>query len=355
MSAIEDFRRTHGTGENRKVDDIVRQWVHEKEVDDFLGTPVTAGVLLGDLLCGDGLQDQISPDLLKGFSELMGDKADSYDAVRQNLLEKLAAGDSSVGGLINKIKGQIGENTFIEHVGGTARLAESGSQEGWDVVVNRPGVATQWVQVKTYGDANGVMKEIYKVQEKVNARKILDDAGNQIDRVDFAVPENIVDEVRDKVLAAGIKIKVLPIGISADDAGGVVSDGFDNVGPESMFNFFGELFGGTVTAAALHGAVNAFLIYKGAKERNRFIEDTAYSTGVSSGGMTAAFATEAAFHKLAGSVAILGGPVTWIATFGVGMSARMYLNRVADRRHTVERLAADNEQLGLTIARMTEL
>ena len=107
-----------------------------------------------------------------------------------------------------------------------------------------------------------------------------------------------------------------------------------------------------MTVAALHGAVNAFLVYKGAKERSRLLDDTAYSTGVSTGGLAAAFATEATFHKLVGSVAILGGPATWLASFGVGMSTRMYLNRLVDRRHVVERLADGNECLGMTVARV---
>ena len=69
MSAIEDFCRSHDTETNRNADDIFPQWVHEKEVDNFLSTPVTGGVLLGDLLCGDGLEDQVSSYLLRGPDE----------------------------------------------------------------------------------------------------------------------------------------------------------------------------------------------------------------------------------------------------------------------------------------------
>lgn len=343
MSAIEEFCSSHDTGK-QNADNIFRQWVHEKEVDSFLTTPVTGGVLVGDLLCGDGLEDQVSPELLEACSDLMKEKADSFDEVRQILLEKLENGDASVRGWISKIQGQIGENEFINHVGSNAHLAESGSQEGWDVAIEHSDKATQWVQVKTYSDANGVMEHIHKVQEKVDAGLIKD--GDQIvDKIDFAVPENIVDEVREKVQAAGIDIEVLTIPMTTNEARAVVSEAVDNVGPEALSHFFGELLGGTLTAAALHGAVNGFLVYKGAKDRSQFMDDTVFSTGISSGGLSAAFVTEAALHKLSTYAAFLGGPTTWAATFGVGMTARMYLKRVADRRNVAERLVEGNHQL----------
>ena len=350
MSAIDEFCEVHGPSAN-EIADVVRCWIHEREVDDFLATPLTAGVLLGDLICGDGLQDQISPQLLRGFSKLMGERADTYDAVRRILLEKLDSGDASVRGIISKIQGQIGENEFLRHAGETARLAESGSQEGWDIAVGQPDDVTQWVQVKTYSDANDVMKHIHEVQDKVTAGQIFD-ADQVVTKIDFAVPENIVSEVQEKVDAAGLDVKILAIPMSSDEARSIVSEGVQHVGPESLSNFFGELLGATLTAAALHGAVNAFLVYKGAKERSRFVEDTSYSTGVTSGGLTAAFATEAAFHKLAAYASFLGGPTTWLATLTAGITARMYLSRVAARRFSVKRLIKGNEHLASVAARM---
>ena len=96
MSAIDDFCHGHGNGTLCKIEETVQGWVHEKEVDDLLETQVGDGVLLGDLLSGDGLQDQVSPDLLKGFSELMKGKVNSYDDVRRILLEKLDKNEASV-------------------------------------------------------------------------------------------------------------------------------------------------------------------------------------------------------------------------------------------------------------------
>ena len=101
MTTVDEFCDAHGMGEINKIDAVVERWVHKREVDEFLATSVGTGVLLADLICGDGLQDSISPELYAGFTALMKDKAASYTAVRQILLEKLNQGDSSVRGLIS--------------------------------------------------------------------------------------------------------------------------------------------------------------------------------------------------------------------------------------------------------------
>ena len=222
------------------------------------------------------------------------------------------------------------------------------------MAIKHAGEGTRWIQVKTCGNANDIMKDIYKVQEKVAAGQILD--GDQIvNRIDFAVSQNAIDAVRDKVQAAGIDIEILEIPMTSHKAREVVSDAVNYVGPEAMSHFLGELLGGTLTAGALHGAVNEFLVYKGAKDRSQFMQDTVYSTGISSGGLTAAFTTEAVFHKLAAHAAFLGGPTTWVATFGIGAATRMYLSRIADRRNVVERLADGNQQLELATATLSKL
>ncbi len=353
MTTVDEFCDAHGMGEINKIDAVVERWVHKREVDEFLATSVGTGVLLADLICGDGLQDSISPELYAGFSELMKDKAASYTAVRQILLEKLNQGDSSVRGLISKIQGQIGENSFLEHVGSHARLAASGSQEAWDVAVSHPDEVTQYVQVKTYSNANGVMQHIRDVQEKLAAETVFD-GDTLVKRIDFAVSEDIVDEVQSKVTAAGLDVDVLTIPITSDEARQVVEEGVANVGPEALSGFFGELLVGTLTAAALHGAVNAFLVYKGAKDRSQFFSDTVYSTGITSGGLAAAFATEAMFQKLSASAAFLGGPPAFVATFAAGVTTRMYLSRVAERRDVAGRLADGNQDLASIMARLAQ-
>ena len=141
MITIAEFYARYSGGPTKSFRIICDRWNKEEELENLLQTAVGEGVVLSDLLVGDGLNDQISPGLLDGFAELMGQKADSYDEVRNILFDKLQDGDSAVFGLINKIKGQIGENQFMQGAqaaGLNARLAELGNQEAWDIAIAGP-------------------------------------------------------------------------------------------------------------------------------------------------------------------------------------------------------------------------
>lgn len=301
----------------RPVDDVLGKWRVE-QVDSFLDNLVASGVLLSDLVIGDGLRDQISPELLEGFA-----KADTYDEVREILHEKLALGDKSVAGLVNNIKGRIGENTFAKEVGPRARLAEFGNQEGWDVAIDHTH-GTQYVQVKMYKDADGVLRKMRDVQEKVD-KGVITDGEEAVNHIDFAVPSDIFDEVKNAALNDTTlrNIKVIPIPMTAGEAAQIVEKGVDNVGPQALEHFFGELLGDIAMAGSLHAAVNGFLMYKGAKEFEEAMADTAFATAISAAGFTAAMVTEFILEA-----SRLGGP----ACILVGVGTRAFLSRVARSR-----------------------
>jgi len=246
-------------GKPRKpIDDVLGQWRVE-QVDSFLDNLIAGGVLLSDLAVGDGLRDQISPELLKGFERLMHDKADTYNEVREILHEKLALGDRSVLGLVNKIKGQIGENIFVKEIGPGARLAPSGSQKGWDVIVDHS-PEPRYVQVKMYSDADRVLRQMRDVQTEV-AKGGIKDGEKVVSQVDFAVPSDIHEEVvnaasNDPILQS---IKIRPINLTAEEAGDIVYEGVNNVGPDALEHFFGELLGDIAMAGSLHAAVLAMI------------------------------------------------------------------------------------------------
>jgi len=107
---VDRFRSTR----TQPIARIAERWDREAQLDRFLATTVGAGVTLGDLLVGDGLGDQISPELLDAFQARMGQSAETYDQVRQILLDRLEDDPQSMLGLINMIKGQVGENRFID-------------------------------------------------------------------------------------------------------------------------------------------------------------------------------------------------------------------------------------------------
>jgi hypothetical protein len=337
---IDDFCALHGGGERKRIDSLVARWISERELDSMLQTQVSAGVILGDLLVGDGLLDQVSPELRQAFADLMGEKADSYNEVRQILLEKLENGDSSVFGLVNKIKGQVGENRFIQEIGDTAnaRLAHLGNQEGWDVAIDHD-FGTQYVQVKMYSDANGVISHMKDIDAKLSSGRMILDGEVTVQKIDFAVPENIAEEVTLKAAALGLDMKVIPIQMSAQEAADVVWTGVNNVGPEALNNFFGELLGISGNAAVLHGLVTAFLIYKGAKVREEMIGDIAENTAITAGGFCVGASMETLLHKVG---FITAGPAG-VLIFVSAVSTCAILRRIAQRTNYVQLLRREIE------------
>ncbi len=344
MITIEEFHDRYSGGQTQTIGTICDGWEKEEGLDNLLQTTVGAGVVLGDLLIGDGLNDQISPELLDGYAKLMGQKADSYNEVRTILLDKLQDGDSATFGLINKIKGQIGENQFIKEAqtaGLSARLATLGNQEAWDVAIDRANGTTQYVQVKMYGDAGGVVRHMQDVTQKLAEGADITDGDRVVKAIDFAVPANICKEVCAQSAELGIDVNVIPINMTAAEAAEVVQTGFDNVGPGSLSNFFGELFGTTVTVAVVHGLVNAFLVYKGAKTADSFLADTVEETAVSTGAIAVGMSLEAVLNQ----ISMIGGPPTYALVFCTSMATRGILRRVARRQDYVSWLRVQNAHL----------
>ena len=132
-------------------------------------------VVLGDMLHGQTLLDELPSDLRQAFTGLMKYEARDLRGMRAELLQHLqdAEGDfmpfedPRVVGFVSKIKGQIGENLFAKHVGKAATLASSGSQEGWDVAVRQLDGTHEYVQVKLYQSPSGVVQHMRKVQQKI--------------------------------------------------------------------------------------------------------------------------------------------------------------------------------------------
>ena len=343
MITIAEFYDRYSNSFTQSFRTICVEWDKEDELGDLLQTAVGGGAVLGDLLVGDGLNDQISPELLDGFAKLMGQKADSYDEVRSILLDKLQDGDSAVFGLINKIKGQIGENRFLQEsqaAGLNARLADLGNQEAWDVARDHVDGTTQYIQVKMYSDADGVVRHMQDVSHKLAGGEI-SDGDRVVEAIDFAVPANIAEEVRTRAAELGIDANVTAIDMTAAEAAEVVQTGFDNVGPEALSNLFEELFGATIAVAALHGLVNAFLVYKGAKAADRFLADTVEHTAISTGAIAAGLSLELVLNQ----ISIVGGPPMYALVFCTSIATRAVLKRVARRQDYVSWLRVQNAHL----------
>lgn len=92
------------------------------------------------------------------------------------------------------------------------------------------------------------------------------------------------ETVSEKALQMGYPGKVLDLGVTHEELRNTLVDSFSNV-ENPLQHFLGELLGDVGNPAALHAITNAFLLYKGAKERRAGIEDTLYGSTISAGGL----------------------------------------------------------------------
>ena len=328
-------------GATRRIADVMRDW-HVAECTNTIrdlsayaiGSDAAGGaVLLGDAVRGGTMLDhldRIPIAVQEAFQELMGVSPGNYDEMKALLQKYLTAtsdGDPiftsrAAIGFISKVKGQIGENVFTQHIGSSAMLAESGSQAGWDVAVRHGDDAFRYVQVKLYGNASGVVDHMRSVHEKVLAGAYTGVNGEPVTQIVFAIPTNIHGDVQrlvsdDPALAA--MLYETPVPINSDQAAQLVKDGMTNVSQGEFSQFFNELLGGAVIAGSLHAAVNAFLWYKGSKEFSDAVADTVTDTAVSTVGIAACLVAE----HLCRTVVVAGA---------VGFGVRMLLAEVTRSR-----------------------
>ncbi len=332
---IDEFCAHHGANV-RNVNDVLRRWelteldgslrTLQDQHDQFIGT----AVIVGDALHGDGMLDQIPRELKNAFTNLMQEKADSYNEMRRILVEHirdengryLSLDSRQVVGFISKIKGQIGENLFQHHVGHGALLAKSAVQEGWDVSVPHAD-GLQYVQVKLYSDAHGVVHHMLNVHEKVQAGSIMGVDGEPVKHIFFAVPEDIKGDLHRIVAEHHPDLQSMihetSVPIDAHSGASIVREGMCNVGPHQLCHFFRQLLGGAVVAGSLHAAVNGFLWYKGAKEFSEAFASTLASTAISTTGIGIGLVVESFYH-------------TAMLSSVVGIGSRVFLGRMARSR-----------------------
>ncbi len=331
------------------MSEACRRWLLERDVKEFLAYSVGGGVVLGDLLLGGGVRGQVSPELLSGFQNLMGQKADTIPEIESILLDKLIAGDESVMGMISKIKGQIGEDYFVDaarEMGLEASLAESGSQEGWDVVLG-DGIdhAKQYIQVKTYESADAVIHHMKEVGEKVDAG-IITDGDTVVQVIDFAVPQDIYDEVVSKAAELGLSANVVSLDLTAVEASELVQQGFNAVGLSDLNEMLSRFAVGSGTAIALHAVVAAYLMRKHNDESGDFLKEVSTQGAISSGGIATALLTESTLKVLGlatGSIPAIGAIVL------TSMVARGVFRRILSREHYAEWLVSQTDKLKVSI------
>ena len=344
MSA-EKFLSKYGRAKST-ISDLSRRWLIEKRVDDFLGTEVAAGVVIADVLQGDGMVDAIPEDVQRAFSLVIDKKADTLAEIREGLIERLDRGDDAIRGLMSNLQGRIGELEFAAASGGIAEMSKNEAQEGWDLVSLADG-DPHYVQVKVYQSADAALEKIREVEAKLDSGEILGHFNEEVDAIDFAVNSEIFEEVKSRAAEEGLETTVLDLGASRDEIRERLADTFENV-QDPLDNFFSEFMGGVLTAAAIHAMVNGYLTYKKAKDWQTGLEDTIYATAVTTGGIAITMATEVLIVESIGFLA--AGPLGAAVLIGTGMGSRAILRRLADRRYFAKRLVAGNIRLRTLIS-----
>ena len=350
MSAIDGFVERHGPGA-RPIGDIVETWEHRRAAKDLADAVVVGGAMAADLIQGDGFRDQVPEAVRDAVANLAREPKswEAYDAARCAIQETLAKGKESIDGWVNKYKGQLGEDLFAQRLGGNARLASSGSQAGYDVI-HDTGNGPEYIQVKLYSDPSQIIEHMKKVQQRVLNGEILDeDSGLPVRSINWAVPHDIADDVRQGVQATPelANVTVYSVGITADEAEGVIRSGIDAVGAEGLerfSDFFGDLAGGVATAVALQAAFVGFLWWKGQREAEEARDQIGDTVFTSAAGFGVALAAE----EIADSL-LFGGPLG----FALGFTARQIVRRaLSSRRAFVKHNAAVNGDLDALITRL---
>lgn len=340
--------------EAKPINSILRKWTGEKIVCVFLKSKVN-GIPIGQILT-DFIEDGnngrfryfIPKEVKSAFTELMGEKADSYFEVKQILIEKYLKGDHSFEGLVSTIQGKLGELVFKESIGKAARLAENPSQVGWDIVVNET-TTPQFIQVKIYDDVDRVVQKIKEVNEKIQAGLITDENGELVESIDFAVNSDVYSEVCERTEALGLNCKIMDIGASREEIRNYIYEANEDIS-NPLGHFFSELCPEIDLFMACKAA-QAFLLWKQASSASEFITGLCNSTLPLAGRIAAKKVVEniaieaVALAELEVAVAILTGPVGGVLFYGAGWGIYETLKRFSERRFVAQRLNSMNERL----------
>ena len=262
------------------IDEILEQWNKQGKCfrDDATGMVTMLAVLGLDAAIGDGLLNQIPPELQAAMEHLMDTKADTYDEARHLIEHSLAKGDASFAGFVNKIKGQIGEDRFVAQYPEYA-LATSHTQEAIDAIKHLPDGTIEATQVKMYASAHAVVDHMRIVREKVANDLMVE--GEHISKLNFAVPDNIANQVRSEMARYPEleNIDVVPINSTAADVGNVVLEAGDHI-DNPVGYLASDVIESVACMAALDALTNVYLVAKGRKSVADVVQEAAIKTPI---------------------------------------------------------------------------
>ncbi len=338
---IEEFKSKYDSGVVGQMSDLLKRSVKRRRADDLLGVEITAGLTLADLLSEGRLNDApVSNEVKETLSALMGDKVDTQDEAINYFREVIEKGDASVEGLVNKLKGTLGELKFQQSFGDGIQLAESGSQEGFDLITDDG----KFIQVKMYQDAEGVIDAIEKNAEKMADYEILYD-GQYVEQIDYAVSSNIYEELKSQGVETEYGIELHEVPMTAEEAGNIIRDEINETAWEG---FFSNALGVTVSSGALHGAINAFMYAFKKKALEDAIKDTVKSTGMTVTSVSVGYIAE-------GICLGLIPPLAPLVALGTSIGTRVFLRGISRKADLQEDICKNGEHLQQLVGKMEML
>jgi hypothetical protein len=308
---IEEFKSKYGTGKVGKMSDLLKKSVKRRCADDLLGIEITAGLTLADLLSEGKLNDsQVSDEVKETLSALMGDKVNTQEEAINYFRAMIENGDASAEGLVNKLKGTLGELKFQQSFGDGIQLSESGSQEGFDLITDDG----KFIQVKMYQGSDGVIDAIEKNAEKMANHEILYD-GQYVEQIDYAVSSNIYEELKSQGVEAEYGIQLHEVPMTAEKAGNIIRDEINEAAWEG---FFSNALGVTVLEDA--------------------IKDTVKSTGMTVASVSVGYIAE-------GICLGLMPPLAPFMALGTSVGTRVFLRGVSRKADLQEDICKNGEHL----------
>ncbi len=338
---IEEFKSKYNNGVVGKMADLLKQSVKRQRADDLLGVEITAGLTLADLLSEGRLNDApVSNEVREALTALMGDKVDTqYEAINyfRAMIEK---GGASTEGMVNKLKGALGELKFQQSFGAGIRLAESGSQEGFDLITDDG----KFIQVKMYQSSESVIDAIQKNAEKMANHEILYD-GQYVEHIDYAVSSNIYEELKSQGVDTEYGIQLHEVPMTAEEAGHIIRDEINETAWEG---FFSNALGVTLSSGALHGAINAFMFAFKKKSIEAAIKDTIKSTGMTVTSVSVGYIAE-------GICMGLIPPLAPFVALGSSIGTRVFLRGISRKAGLQEDMRKNGEYLKKLVVKIESI
>ena len=157
-------------------------------------------------------------------------------------------------------------------------MAVSKSQEGIDATRGLGSDFVEAVQVKMYQNANDVIHHMRIVQQKVNGGLTVQ--GETIDKLSFAVPYDIAEEVRSKAAHAGLSaIDVIPVGVTSKTLAEVVREAGGKVA-DPLSHLAGDAFSTIGLMAAIDTLANTYMCVRGKKTFAEVARDMSIKTPI---------------------------------------------------------------------------